>query len=287
MALDLLGETLDIHCGGVDLIFPHHEDEIAQSEGATGKPFSRFWCHGAFLLTEGTKMAKRLGNVLTVQALREAGYRAAAIRHFVYTAHYRRELNVTDDALDASTAAVRRLGAGLCAGAAAWAAPVETGDWAAAGALGCAGGWAAPVRSAGWAATGAAGCAAVWVGATGWVGAAAGVGAATGVPDAAAWVGAGAWASGAAWVGAVVATACGVAAGLLTAVGVGVAGTGVATARLATGAGAPPNRPSLASTAATSNGKIPISGAAHHHHRRRKAARRRVRTACAWRESGG
>ena len=61
MAIDLLGETLDIHCGGIDLIFPHHEDEIAQSEAATGKTFSRFWCHGAFLLTEGTKMAKRLG----------------------------------------------------------------------------------------------------------------------------------------------------------------------------------------------------------------------------------
>ena len=56
-----LGETLDIHCGGIDLIFPHHEDEIAQSEAATGQTFSRFWCHGAFLLTEGTKMAKRLG----------------------------------------------------------------------------------------------------------------------------------------------------------------------------------------------------------------------------------
>ena len=61
MAIDLLGETLDIHCGGIDLIFPHHEDEIAQSEAATGKTFSRFWCHGAFLLTDGTKMAKRLG----------------------------------------------------------------------------------------------------------------------------------------------------------------------------------------------------------------------------------
>ena len=66
MAMDLLGETLDLHGGGIDLIFPHHEDEIAQSEAATGKPFSRFWCHGAFLLTEGAKMAKRVGNVITV-----------------------------------------------------------------------------------------------------------------------------------------------------------------------------------------------------------------------------
>ena len=72
MAIDLLGETLDIHCGGIDLIFPHHEDEIAQSEAATGQTFSRFWCHGAFLLTEGTKMAKRLGNVTTVRGMREA-----------------------------------------------------------------------------------------------------------------------------------------------------------------------------------------------------------------------
>ncbi|HEU4563999.1 MAG TPA: cysteine--tRNA ligase [Gemmatimonadaceae bacterium] len=110
MAMDLLGETLDIHCGGVDLIFPHHEDEIAQSEGATGREFSRFWCHGAFLLTEGTKMAKRLGNVLTVKGLREAGYSAAAIRHLVYNTHYRKELNLTEDSLEQSSAAVRRVG---------------------------------------------------------------------------------------------------------------------------------------------------------------------------------
>jgi cysteinyl-tRNA synthetase len=110
MAMDLLGETLDIHCGGIDLIFPHHEDEIAQSEGATGRQFARFWCHGAFLLTEGAKMAKRLGNVLTVQALRDAGYSAAAIRHLSYTTHYRKELNLSEDSLEQSKAAVRRIG---------------------------------------------------------------------------------------------------------------------------------------------------------------------------------
>ena len=110
MAMDLLGETLDIHTGGIDLIFPHHEDEIAQSEAATGKPFSRFWTHGAFLLTEGTKMAKRLGNVSTVQGLREANVSAAAIRHFVFNTHYRKELNLSEDALDASAEAVRRIG---------------------------------------------------------------------------------------------------------------------------------------------------------------------------------
>jgi cysteinyl-tRNA synthetase len=110
MALDLLGETLDIHCGGIDLIFPHHEDEIAQSEAATGKPFSRFWCHGAFLLTEGAKMAKRLGNVTTVKDMRESRIPASAVRHFVFTTHYRQELNLSEDALEASINAVRRIG---------------------------------------------------------------------------------------------------------------------------------------------------------------------------------
>jgi cysteinyl-tRNA synthetase len=110
MALDLLGTTLDIHCGGVDLIFPHHEDEIAQSEAATGVPFSRVWCHGAFLLTEGAKMAKRLGNVTTVKDMRESMIPAAAVRHFVFTTHYRKELNLTEDGLEASIEAVRRVG---------------------------------------------------------------------------------------------------------------------------------------------------------------------------------
>jgi cysteinyl-tRNA synthetase len=111
MAMDLLGETLDLHCGGIDLIFPHHEDEIAQSEAATGRTFSRVWCHGAFLLTEGAKMAKRVGNVSTVQGLREAKVSAAALRHFVFNTHYRKELNLSDEALLASTEAVRRVGA--------------------------------------------------------------------------------------------------------------------------------------------------------------------------------
>jgi cysteinyl-tRNA synthetase len=109
MAMKYLGETLDIHCGGIDLIFPHHEDEIAQSEGATGKPFSRFWCHGEFLLTEGSKMAKRLGNVATVQDLRDQGVPAAAFRHFVFSTHYRKQLNMSSDALEASMEGVRRI----------------------------------------------------------------------------------------------------------------------------------------------------------------------------------
>jgi cysteinyl-tRNA synthetase len=110
MAIDLLGETLDIHCGGIDLIFPHHEDEIAQSEAATGEPFSRFWCHGAFLLTEGAKMAKRLGNVTTVKDMRESRIPAAAVRRFIFGTHYRKELNLTEEALEASIEAVRRIG---------------------------------------------------------------------------------------------------------------------------------------------------------------------------------
>ncbi|MEP6495285.1 MAG: cysteine--tRNA ligase [bacterium] len=109
MAIDLLGETLDIHSGGIDLVFPHHEDEIAQSEAATGATFSRFWCHGAFLLTEGAKMAKRLGNVTNVQGMRAAGISAAAVRHFVFNTHYRKELNLSEEALEASMNAVRRV----------------------------------------------------------------------------------------------------------------------------------------------------------------------------------
>ena len=110
MALELLGPTLDIHCGGIDLVFPHHEDEIAQSEAATGEPFSRWWCHGAFLLTDGSKMAKRLGNVTTVQGMRDSNVSPAALRHFVFTTHYRKELNLSDEALDASANAARRVG---------------------------------------------------------------------------------------------------------------------------------------------------------------------------------
>ena len=110
MAIDLLGETLDIHAGGIDLIFPHHEDEIAQSEAATGKQFARCWCHGAFLLLEGTKMAKRLGNVKTVKDLREARIPAAAVRHLIFSTHYRKELNLSEEALEGSIEAVRRVG---------------------------------------------------------------------------------------------------------------------------------------------------------------------------------
>ncbi|MEO5580882.1 MAG: cysteine--tRNA ligase [Gemmatimonadaceae bacterium] len=111
MAMRYLGPSMDIHCGGVDLVFPHHEDEIAQSEGATGKTFSRFWCHGEFLLTDGSKMAKRVGNVATVADLREQGVSAAAFRHFVFSTHYRKQLNLSPEALEAAIEGVRRVGA--------------------------------------------------------------------------------------------------------------------------------------------------------------------------------
>ena len=109
MAMKYLGNTLDLHAGGVDLVFPHHEDEIAQSEGATGEPFSRFWCHGEFLLTDGSKMAKRLGNVTTVGDLNEQGVPGAAFRHFIFSSHYRKQLNLSGEALEGSIEAVRRV----------------------------------------------------------------------------------------------------------------------------------------------------------------------------------
>lgn len=110
MAMSILGETLDLHCGGIDLVFPHHEDEIAQSEAATGKEFARCWCHGEFLLTDGAKMAKRVGNVQNVAGLKEAGIGGAAVRHFVFSTHYRKQLNLSGDALEGSMEAVRRIG---------------------------------------------------------------------------------------------------------------------------------------------------------------------------------
>jgi len=115
MSLDEIGRrfdvaTLDIHCGGIDLIFPHHEDEIAQSEAATGKPFARYWLHGAFLNVRGTKMSKRFGNFLTARDLREDGVDPGAIRLLTFQTHYRKELDYTDDALAAAKDGSRRLG---------------------------------------------------------------------------------------------------------------------------------------------------------------------------------
>ncbi len=114
MALDQIRqfevETLDVHAGGVDLIFPHHENEIAQSEGATDQPFARCWMHGEFLTIEGTKMSKRYGNILTARDIKEHGVDAAAVRLLMFSTHYRQQLNFTDEALDGAVEGVRRLG---------------------------------------------------------------------------------------------------------------------------------------------------------------------------------
>jgi cysteinyl-tRNA synthetase len=109
MALCEVGTTVDLHLGGEDLIFPHHEDEIAQSEGATGKPFVRTWLHVKHLRVEGRKMSKSLGNFITVRDLLDEGVNPAAIRHQLLSAHYRSELNFTREGLEASDRAVTRL----------------------------------------------------------------------------------------------------------------------------------------------------------------------------------
>lgn len=109
MSIAELGETIDIHVGGEDLKFPHHEDEIAQSEGATGKTFVRYWMHVKHLLLEGRKMSKSLGNTTTIRELLDEGVPPAAIRHQLLSAHYRSELNFTRVGLEQSQAAVQRL----------------------------------------------------------------------------------------------------------------------------------------------------------------------------------
>jgi cysteinyl-tRNA synthetase len=103
-------ETLDVHAGGIDLVFPHHEDEIAQSEAATGQPFARHWLHGEFLNVRGTKMSKRFGNFLTARDLRDQGVDAAALRLLFWQTHYRQSLDFNDAALDGAREGVKRLG---------------------------------------------------------------------------------------------------------------------------------------------------------------------------------
>jgi cysteinyl-tRNA synthetase len=110
MALRLLGEPpIDIHGGGVDLIFPHHENEIAQAEGATGRPFARVWVHVEFLNVDHEKMSKSLGNVLSVRDILDRGYRASALRHLLLSVHYRKQLTFNWDVLAQAEAAVTRL----------------------------------------------------------------------------------------------------------------------------------------------------------------------------------
>jgi cysteinyl-tRNA synthetase len=109
MAMKYLGETIDIHTGGVDLIFPHHENEIAQSECMTGKPFARFWLHAEHLMVEGQKMSKSLGNFFTLRDILDKGYSPEAIRYLLISAPYRKQLNFTFDGLKAAAAAIERL----------------------------------------------------------------------------------------------------------------------------------------------------------------------------------
>src|SRR6516225_7665611 len=110
MALRLLGEPpIDIHGGGIDLIFPHHENEIAQSEGATGKQFSRFWVHVEYLLVDAEKMSKSLGNTYTIPDIVAKGYRPSAVRLLLLSAHYRKQLNFTWESLAAAEKALQRL----------------------------------------------------------------------------------------------------------------------------------------------------------------------------------
>jgi cysteinyl-tRNA synthetase len=109
MAMHYLGETLDIHTGGVDNLFPHHTNEIAQSEGATGKPFARYWLHAAHLLVDGGKMAKSLGNTYTIPQLAESGHAPSAIRYLLLSGHYRSQLNFTFAGLENAHRAVDRL----------------------------------------------------------------------------------------------------------------------------------------------------------------------------------
>ena len=111
MSMRYLGPTFDIHTGGVDLIFPHHEDEIAQSEAATGQPFVRTWVHCAHLQMGGRKMAKSEGNIARVSELLATGVDARALRFALLAAHYRTGLNFSDESLGAATAAVERLDA--------------------------------------------------------------------------------------------------------------------------------------------------------------------------------
>jgi cysteinyl-tRNA synthetase len=99
MAMKQLGETLDIHCGGVDNIFPHHENEIAQSEAVTGKTFVRFWIHGEHLLVDGEKMAKSKGNFYTLRDLLERGYDPLTVRYLLASVPYRKQMNFTFDGL--------------------------------------------------------------------------------------------------------------------------------------------------------------------------------------------
>ncbi|HEX2642114.1 MAG TPA: DALR domain-containing protein, partial [Thermoanaerobaculia bacterium] len=109
MGMKYLGETFDLHCGGVDLIFPHHENEIAQSESATGHPFVKYWLHSEHLIVDGQKMSKSLGNQYTLSDVLGRGYTARAVRYLILSVHYRQKLNFTFESLEGANGALRRL----------------------------------------------------------------------------------------------------------------------------------------------------------------------------------
>jgi len=109
MSMRFLGETLDIHTGGVDLIFPHNENEIAQSEGVTGKPFVKYWMHNEFLLVDGKKMSKSLNNFYTLRNLIEKRVNPLAFRFWLLMANYRNRINFVWEALDGAETALKRL----------------------------------------------------------------------------------------------------------------------------------------------------------------------------------
>jgi cysteinyl-tRNA synthetase len=109
MSIALLGESFDIHTGGTDNIFPHHENEIAQSEGATGKSFARFWLHAEHLIVEGEKMAKSKGNFFTLRDLLDKGHDPVVIRYLLISVPYRQKLNFTMNGLHAASQALERI----------------------------------------------------------------------------------------------------------------------------------------------------------------------------------
>ena len=109
MSMKYLGETLDIHCGGIDNLFPHHENEIAQSEAATGKKFVNYWLHNEWLLSEGKRMAKSFHNYYTLSDLMKKGYDAKAVRYLLLATHYRQQFNFTLEGLEAAKGAIERL----------------------------------------------------------------------------------------------------------------------------------------------------------------------------------
>ncbi len=109
MSMKYLGESFDIHAGGEDLIFPHHENEIAQSEAKTGKPFAHFWVHSRFLLVEGEKMSKKLGNFYTVRDLVLMGHKPSSLRFLLMSVPFRKQLNFTFDGLTQAANSVERL----------------------------------------------------------------------------------------------------------------------------------------------------------------------------------